>query len=270
RAAATAPGGVSLPAQAGAAAPTRVADLVSGPAPLVAAVRRLVRDMVVVATLEDAEELVRTHPALVAVTAEGDILGSHIAHGGSAGAPSLLEVQASVDEAAAELAELAVRCEELAQGQRDAAEQRRARAGRVEELGELRRAADREKSAVSGRLGRLAGQARGAAGEAERAAAAVATAHDALERATAEAEELAERLLVVEESAEQAGDDEPDTAVRDRLAADGANARQTEMEARLQVRTHEERVKGLAGRADALDRGARAQDGTAHVSTPAA
>ncbi|AGP54745.1 hypothetical protein M271_15855 [Streptomyces rapamycinicus NRRL 5491] len=30
------------------------------------------------------------------------------------------------------------------------------------------------------------------------------------------------------------------------------------MEARLQVRTHEERVKGLAGRADALDRAARA------------
>ncbi len=259
RADAAAPGGVSLPAQAGSAGPARVTDLVSGPAPLVAAVRRLVRDMVVVATLEDAEELVRTHPALVAVTAEGDILGSHVAHGGSAGAPSLLEVQASVDEAAAELAELAVRCEALAQAQRDAAEQRRVCAGRVEELGELRRAADREKSAVSGQLGRLSGQARGAAGEAERAAAAVATAHDALERATAEAEELAERLLVVEEAADEAGDDEPDTAVRDRLAADGANARQTEMEARLQARTHEERVKGLAGRADSLDRAARAE-----------
>jgi chromosome segregation protein len=54
-------------------------------------------------------------------------------------------------------------------------------------------------------------------------------------------------------------DEEPDAAVRDRLAADGANARQTEMEARLQVRTHEERVKGLAGRADSLDRAARAE-----------
>ena len=54
-------------------------------------------------------------------------------------------------------------------------------------------------------------------------------------------------------------EEEPDTSVRDRLAADGANARQTEMEARLQVRTHEERVKGLAGRADSLDRAARAE-----------
>lgn len=54
-------------------------------------------------------------------------------------------------------------------------------------------------------------------------------------------------------------EEEPDTSVRDRLAADGANARQTEMEARLQTRTHEERVKGLAGRADSLDRAARAE-----------
>ncbi|MFD4702567.1 AAA family ATPase [Streptomyces niveus] len=235
---------------------TRVVDLVRGPDALMGAVRRLVRDMVVVGTLEEAEELVGAYPGLTAVTAEGDLLGAHFAHGGSAGAPSLLEVQASVDEAAAELAELALRCDELAEAQRRATGRRTECAALVEELGERRRAADREKSAVSGQLGRLAGQARGAAGEAERTSAATAKAQDALDRAAEEAEELAERLLVAEEAP---AEEEPDTSVRDRLAADGANARQTEMEARLQVRTHEERVKGLAGRADSLDRGARAE-----------
>ncbi|MEV8332505.1 AAA family ATPase [Streptomyces niveus] len=234
----------------------RVVDLVRGPDALMGAVRRLVRDMVVVGTLEEAEELVGAYPGLTAVTAEGDLLGAHFAHGGSAGAPSLLEVQASVDEAAAELAELALRCDELAEAQRGATGRRTECAALVEELGERRRAADREKSAVSGQLGRLAGQARGAAGEAERTSAATAKAQDALDRAAEEAEELAERLLVAEEAP---AEEEPDTSVRDRLAADGANARQTEMEARLQVRTHEERVKGLAGRADSLDRGARAE-----------
>lgn len=234
----------------------RVVDLVRGPDALMGAVRRLVQDMVVVGTLEDAEELVAARPGLTAVTAEGDLLGAHFAHGGSAGAPSLLEVRASVDEAAAELAELAVRCDELAEAQRRATGRRAECAGLVEELGDRRRAADREKSAVSGQLGRLAGQARGAAGEAERTASAATKAQDALDRATEEAEELAERLLVAEEAP---AEEEPDTSVRDRLAADGANARQTEMEARLQVRTHEERVKGLAGRADSLDRGARAE-----------
>ncbi|MGW1912561.1 AAA family ATPase [Streptomyces sp. NPDC002076] len=232
------------------------ADLVRGPADLMPAVHRLLRGIVVVGTLEDAEDVIGTHPELTAVTAEGDLLGAHFAHGGSAGAPSLLEVQASVDQAAAELAELAVRCEALAQEQRTAAERRAEAAALVEELAERRRAADREKSAVAQQLGRLAGQARGAAGEAERSAAAAARAQEALEKAVQEAEELAERLAVAEEMPVE---EEPDTSVRDRLAADGANARQTEMEARLQVRTHEERVKGLAGRADSLDRAAHAE-----------
>ncbi|MEV6477411.1 AAA family ATPase [Streptomyces sp. NPDC051657] len=233
-----------------------VADLVRGPAALLGAVRSLVQDMVVVGTLEDAEELVAAHPGITAVTAEGDVLSAHFAQGGSAGAPSLLEVQASVDEAAAELADLAVRCEELAGAQRLAGERRTEQTALVEELGERRRAAEREKSGFAQQLGRLAGQARGAAGEAERMTASAARAQEALERATEEAEELAERLLVAEEAP---ADEEPDTSRRDRLAADGANARQTEMEARLQARTHEERVKALAGRADALDRAARVE-----------
>ncbi|WP_086786244.1 chromosome segregation protein SMC [Streptomyces caniscabiei] len=230
--------------------------LVRAPSDLTPAVRRLLHRIVVVDTLEDAEALVYARPDLTAVTAEGDLLGAHFAHGGSAGAPSLLEVQAAVDEAAAELEELAVRCEELAEAQQNAVELRRERAGSVEELGERRRAGEREKSAVAQQLGRLAGQARGAAGEAERSTAAAARAQEALDKAVQDAEELAERLAVAEEMPVE---EEPDTFVRDRLAADGANARQTEMEARLQVRTHEERVKGLAGRADSLDRAARAE-----------
>ncbi|MFD9770700.1 AAA family ATPase [[Kitasatospora] papulosa] len=254
RAGRAAPSGTSV--VTGECAAPDVAGLLQGPAELMTAVRRLVRDMVVVGTLEDAEELVAAHPGLTAVTAEGDVLSAHFAHGGSAGAPSLLEVQASVDEAATELAALAVRCDRLASDQRAAAALRAGCAARVEELRERRRSAERERSGVAQQLGRLAGQARGAAGEAERTTASAARAQEALERATEEAEELAERLLVAEEAPVE---EEPDTSVRDRLAADGANARQTEMEARLQARTHEERVKALAGRADALDRGARAE-----------
>ncbi|MFC9128630.1 chromosome segregation protein SMC [Streptomyces sp. NPDC057099] len=242
-----------VPADAGR---TFAADLVRGPTDLMPAVRRLLHGIVVVDTLEDAEDLVYTHPDLTAVTAEGDLLGAHFAHGGSAGAPSLLEVQASVDEAAAELEELAVRCEELTDAQQEAVERRKECAALVEDVGERRRAADREKSSVAQQLGRLAGQARGAAGEAERSTAAAARAQQALDKALTEVEELAERLAVAEEMPIE---EEPDTSARDRLAADGANARQTEMEARLQARTHEERVKGLAGRAESLDRAARAE-----------
>jgi chromosome segregation protein len=228
--------------------------LISGPEELLPAVRRLLRDYAVVGTLADAEALVAAHPDLIAVTAEGDTLGAHFAQGGSAGAPSLLEVQAAVDEAAAELERLAKSCTSLTEEQ-GAAKERRAGAARlVDDLTQRRRAAEKQKSSVAQQLGRLAGQARAAGGEAERTAAAVGRAEEALAAATEEFEELSYRLG---EADAAPAEEEPDTLVRDRLAADGANARQTEMEARLQVRTHEERVKGLAGRADGLDRAAR-------------
>ncbi|MEY2228920.1 AAA family ATPase [Streptomyces sp. BF23-19] len=237
-------------------APVPAAELVGGDAQVRRAVEWVLRDHVVVATLDAAETLVAERPDAVAVTLDGDVLGAHLAHGGSAGAPSLIEVQAAVDEAAAELDRLGVRCAELTEARTAAQSHRQDAAALVDELAERRRAAEQARAGVAQQLGRLAGQAKGAAGEAERSAAAADRAQDALEQALAEVEECAERLATAEE---MPADEEPDGSRRDRLAADGANARQTEMEARLQLRTLEERVKGLAGRADSLDRGARAE-----------
>ncbi|CAG6391677.1 AAA family ATPase [Streptomyces cocklensis] len=231
-------------------------DLVGAGEELMPAVRLMLRDVVVVESLEDAEAVVGARPELSAVTAEGDLLAAHTAVGGSAKAPSLLEVQAQVDEATAELARLEEQCEQLADRQQEAKERRSAAARTVDELGQRRRAAEKAKSSVAQQLGRLGGQARAAAGEADRAATAVGRSQESLAAAREEFEELSYRLS---EAQEEPGEEEPDTSVRDRLAADGANARQTEMEARLQLRTHEERVKGLAGRADGLDRAARAE-----------
>ncbi|MGW7458681.1 AAA family ATPase [Streptomyces sp. NPDC054797] len=246
------------PGSGGAAEATGVpaATLIDGDAEALRAVSWVLRDYVVVPTLDAAGTLVSRRPDVVAVTLEGDVLGAHLAHGGSAGAPSLIEVQAAVDEAAQELARLGVRCQELGEAQAAAQTGRQDAATRVEELRERRRAAEQARAGVAQQLGRLAGQAKGAAGEAERSAAAAAKAQGALEQALADVEECAARLATAEE---MPAEEEPDSSRRDRLAADGANARQTEMEARLQLRTHEERVKGLAGRADSLDRAARAE-----------
>ena len=51
-------------------------------------------------------------------------------------------------------------------------------------------------------------------------------------------------------------DEEPSTAERDELRPQASQARQNEMEARLAVRTAEERVRALAGRAESLERAA--------------
>ncbi|MFI0940014.1 chromosome segregation protein SMC [Streptomyces sp. NPDC021020] len=234
----------------------RAAELVTAGDELAGAVRTLLREVVVVGSLEEAEAVVTAHPELTAVTAEGDLLSAHTAVGGSAKAPSLLEVQAQVDEAAAELERLAEECAELAERQAEAKDRRAVASRTVDELGRRRREAEKAKSSVAQQLGRLGGQARAAAGEADRAAVAVGRSRESLAAAREEFEELSYRLG---EAQQEPGEEEPDTSGRDRLAADGANARQTEMEARLQLRTHEERVKGLAGRADGLDRAARAE-----------
>ncbi|MEU9046086.1 MULTISPECIES: chromosome segregation protein SMC [unclassified Kitasatospora] len=240
-------------------------ELVDGPAELLAAVRRLLAGVAVVADLDAALRLVTTcpgpsagHPGLTAVTADGDRLAAGFAHGGSGGAPSLLETQAAVAEAARAIGQLTARCAESAELLAELTERRRESAAELERLGELRRQAEKERARVAGALGRLAGQARAAAGEAERLSAAAARAEQGLADLPAAAEEAAQRLAAAEESAD-AGEDEPDTAEQQRLAEAASAARQAELEARLAVRTHEERVRALTGRADQLDRAAHAE-----------
>jgi chromosome segregation protein len=104
-------------------------------------------------------------------------------------------------------------------------------------------------------LARLQAGAQAARQEAERLARAVAAAEEARERDAHGVAELQERLEVAEEDAEAR--DEPDMGRRDRLAERCQELRAAEMESRLSVRTAEERVKAITGRADALERGAR-------------
>lgn len=234
------------------------AELVDGPAELISAVRGLLAGVAVVAGLDEALALVTEYPALAAVTADGDRLGAGFAHGGSGGAPSLLETQAAVDEAARAIEELTDRCAETAGRLAELTARRRESAAELDGLTERRRQAEKERAAVAGALGRLGGQARAAEGEAERLTAAAARAESGLGELLVAAEELAERLAVAEESAEE-GEDEPDGAEQARLAEAASAARQAELEARLAVRTHEERVRALTGRADQLDRAARTE-----------
>src|SRR5207237_1104580 len=68
----------------------------------------------VVADLDEARALVSARPELSAVTRDGDLIGTAVAAGGSAAAPSLLEVQAAADEAAEQLAAATHAAERLA------------------------------------------------------------------------------------------------------------------------------------------------------------
>jgi chromosome segregation protein len=234
-----------------------VADLVTTPAQLRPALAGLLRDMVAVDDLAAARALVAEMPELIAVTRDGDLLGRDRAYGGSATAPSLLEVQAAVDEAADRLSEATVRTEGLRRAL-TVAEQRRTEAAAVEAAAVAKlHESDAQLSAVAEQLGRLSGTARAAVEEAERLAESIVAAEQARDRDLAGLAELEERLVAAEESGDE--DVEPSTQERDRLVEAARMARQAETEARLVLRTGEERARALLGRAETLERAAGKQ-----------
>ena len=240
--------------------------LVTAPPSLRPALTRLLDRVAVVTDLDAAAALLTAHPGLRVVTAEGDLVSTSWAQGGSGKESSLIEVQAAVDEASQRLAEAETGCQLLRADLAEATEERRRAKEQLDQITAERRAAEtrrrdaeRAQSAVAQQLGRLAGQARAASGEVERIETSVNTAADTLAEQQEALAELTERLAVAEEVAADGEETEPSTEERDRLAAACTAARQTEMEARLAARTTEERLRSLAGRADALDRAAQAE-----------
>jgi chromosome segregation protein len=229
-------------------------DLLEAPDVLRPALTRALRRVAVVGGLDDARALVERLPGVRAVTADGDLLGADWAVGGSASAPSLLEVQAAVDEAAARHDEAQQRQERLRfEVQAARAQVDRAKA-EVQAALEALNASDARMAALSEQLGLLASAARAAEAEAGRLGQALARAEEARDRDLSGLAELEERLALAEQAPV---DEEPSTDLRDRLAAEATAARAAEVEARLAVRTGEERARALHGRAEALERAAR-------------
>ncbi|MGH8774978.1 MAG: chromosome segregation protein SMC, partial [Jiangellaceae bacterium] len=242
-----------------------VVDLVVAAAELRPALCRLLRGVVAVDDLPAARALVEELPDLVAVTPDGDLLGRGHGFGGSSSAPSVLEVQAAVDDAADRLADATGRAEDLGRRLRAAEHHRDDAAGRVTAALSRLHESDAELSAVAQQLGELGHVARSAAAEAERLVAAVADAEAARDRDLAVLAEPEARVAAAEAAGDT--DPEPSTDERDRLARATRDARQAETEARLALRTGEERVRALAGRAEALERAARSEQDARALAT---
>ncbi|NUP76387.1 MAG: AAA family ATPase, partial [Nonomuraea sp.] len=127
--------------------------------------------------------------------------------------------------------------------------------GALDQVRGLQREADQRNAAAAKRLAQLEAAAHAAHAEADRLAQSVTAAQDARTEGLEELAELEIRLAEAEYAQEL--ETEPTTDLRDDLAAGCETARQREMDIRLQVRTAEERVRGIEGRADGLVRAAQ-------------
>ena len=143
-------------------------DVLSAPEALMPALARALDRVAVVPDMACAVEVVGGIPDVRAVTADGDLIGPDWAAGGSAGGQSMLEIQASRDRSADELAQTRERIDELTAalaGARAEAEQRADAAAKT--LAALHHS-DAQMSAVAEELARLGSSARSAAAEADR------------------------------------------------------------------------------------------------------
>ena len=231
------------------------ADVVSCPDTLRPSLARLLFKTAIVTDLDAARALVSDLPDVTAVTREGDVYGAHFAAGGSASQPSLLEIQAAYDDASAQLSEAIAASERLGFDIARLETERLDAQRRVDVALAKLHESDATLAAVAEELGHYSTTARSARAEADRISTAIAAAQEARDQDLAGLADLETRLA----AAHVATDEEPDTTQRERLADAARAARQEEMDARLALRTSEERARALHGRADSLVRAAEAE-----------
>ena len=213
----------------------------------------LLSTTVVAADARAAAEILKTHSHLTVVTSDGDLLTSKRVRGGSQSSSSLIEITALIEELSGKLEKLSHECNRLtfdiSAATADLENKQSFFDVALSQLNEsdARIAAITEALAVSGQ------NMKSASAEVERL-------NIAISEATAAKSRDENELQVASEQLQRHGDiGEPDHQVAQTLRQRVSAARTAEVEARLALRTSEERVDSLAARAQALEEAARAE-----------
>ncbi len=231
-------------------------DLVEVPDRLRGAICALLAHVVVVDDLLAALDVVSANPGLRAVTTDGDVVGQGWLNGGSDRKPSTLEITSAIEAARGELAAAEARAGELSAALAGATLEQVNRQDAAEQALAALNESDAAISRIYETLGRLGQDARTADEEWRRQT----TQRDELEagrqQTVTELSELETRLRNAQETPTAHAGEPVD---RERFAAVAEAARSAEVEARLTVRTAEERANAVRGRADSLRRAAVAE-----------
>ena len=200
-----------------------------------------------------AEQILRSHSALTVVTRGGDVITSHRARGGSSSSDSLIEIRALVEDLTKKLEGINHNCDRLkfeistAQGEVESKQSAFDLALSKLNESDARIAALTEQLAVSGQ------NMKSASAEVERL-------NLAIEEATTAKSRDENELTIASNQAQHQGEiAEPDHVAAEQIRNQVSIARTSEVEARLAVRTAEERVDSIAARAKALEEAAQAE-----------
>jgi chromosome segregation protein len=222
-------------------------------AQLDAILQELLATTVVAEDASAAESIIARYRHLRVVTRDGDIFTQSRARGGSKSATSLIEIKALIDDLGEKISQVTHTCDRL-----------RFEIATTESVQVLRQSefdatlsklneSDARIAALTEQLAVAGQNAKSAKAEVERLNAAIAEASAAKSRDESE-------LTIAQDQMQHHGEVvEPSHSRADLIRADVSAARTAEVEARLHVRTSEERLDSLSARAKTLEDSAAAE-----------
>ncbi len=209
-------------------------------------IQNLLAGYIAVDSLEDVSE----NSNLIAVTRDGDLIGRGRARGGSSVTTSLIEINALIEQSEIDLVKITHECDRLVFEISTQENEVREKQSKYDESLARLNESDARMAGLAEQIAAASQNVKSGSAEIERIANSIAEVKHGVELDKADLE-IAEREF---KSGEEPS--EPDTTQLENLRASVATARALEVEARLSLRTIEERATAIAERAATLEQAA--------------
>jgi chromosome segregation protein len=229
---------------------TSLANLVSS-SEVSSAISSLLSGFVAVEDLAEAESALRADPSVIAITREGDVLSSIRVRGGSSAQSSAIEISALIEKTEGELQEVTNNCDrikfELVRATETLASRKNIFDLALAKLNE----SDAKISGLAEQMAVAGQNVKNAQSEVERILVSLTEANSQRDS------DDADLNAAISQFESHQAPANPDLTHLEDLRSKVSAARSAEVEARLNLRTLEERVTALVARADALEAAAQ-------------
>jgi len=213
----------------------------------------LLGGIVAVDDIASAERLVANNPGLIAVTRDGDLISRNRVRGGSAGSNSAIEISALIEKTRSALTEIITRCDglkfELAKALTAVEAAQKAHDHALAGLNE----SDAKMSGLAEQMAVAGQNVKSSQAEVERFNTTLTAASD---QRSADERDLEVAITQFDSHQTPA---EPDLKALEEIRSRVTSARAVEVEARLELRTMEERITAVADRAKTLEQSAQSE-----------
>ena len=212
---------------------------------------RLLSEFVAAETLSDAEHIIRNNPQAIAVTRDGDLVGRGRASGGSTSRSSLIEITSMIEKSEIDLQHNSHDCDRIRFEISSAENRLRSDQSQYDLALSKLNESDAAMAGLAEQIAAAGQNVRSSNGEVERLAKSISELRDALKA------DESELTIAQAEFGKSEEPQEPNLLAVENLRANVSTARAVEVEARLGLRTLEERVAALSQRASDLESTAR-------------